>query len=213
VIRPSRSLASAVEPVTVQSYVGELNATPPTATPVEIQATLENFPFNANPPPTNIATDTFYRTTVAQFVLREFQAAWTVVPTTGATSQFNNWVARALADPTVLDGTNPATSMSFALASTPTFQAVYNVGPNDIATANFINQLWRNTGHSGNANPGLLSNAGVTPVWQVLQAVVTNGNVISSMAPAVANFQDLLLNGGSVPGVSYSNSLALRPGP
>jgi hypothetical protein len=56
---------------------------PPTATPVQIQANLENFPFNSFPPPTNIPTDIFYRTSVAQFVLREFQAAWGAVPTTG----------------------------------------------------------------------------------------------------------------------------------
>ena len=86
------------------SYVGELNATPPTATPVQIQANLENFPFNSFPPPTNIPTDTFYRTSVAQFVLREFQAAWGVVPTTGASSQFDNWVARIIADPSVETG-------------------------------------------------------------------------------------------------------------
>jgi hypothetical protein len=165
----------------------------------QIAHNLKKFPFSSSGGG-NVETDTFYRTTVAQFVLREFQAAWTVVPTTGATSQFNNWVARALADPTVLDGTNPATSMSFALASTPQFAAVYNIGPNDLATTDFINTLWANMGNSGPANPGLLKNAEVTPVWQVLQAVVTNGNVIRSMAPAVANFQDLLLNGGSVPG-------------
>ena len=44
----------------------------------------------------------FFRTRVADFVLREFQAAWGVVPTSGgAGSQYDIWVSRVIADPTL----------------------------------------------------------------------------------------------------------------
>jgi hypothetical protein len=87
-------------------YVSELNAG--TATPLQIQANLENFPFNASPPPTNVVTSTFYRTTVADFVIREFQAAWGVVPTS---AEYDAWVARVIANPSLENG-----GMSQALA-------------------------------------------------------------------------------------------------
>ena len=82
------------------AYVDELNATPtPTATPVQIQANLENYPVNLTPPPTNIATDIFYRTTVADFVLREFQGR--VGRGSRPRREYAAWVARIIADPCV----------------------------------------------------------------------------------------------------------------
>ena len=193
------------------AYVDDSNAVPPTATPVQIQANLKNFPFNTSGTG-NVETTTFYRTTVAQFVLREFQAAWGVVPTTtGAGSQYDNWVARILSDPTVESGTNPATSMSVALAGTTQFALEYGIGgpghAGDIATAGFINKLWANLGLPGTPGAGLLGNVGVTPVWEVLQSVVTSPFVISNMYSAVTNFQDLLVSGGNIPG-----SLFTQPG-
>ena len=99
----------------LDEYVNELNAG---ATPAQIQANLENFPFNSNPPPTNVITDTFFRTSVADFVLREFQLAWGVVPTSGAAaSQYDAWVARVIDDPANM--TNGG--MSQALAGTTEF--------------------------------------------------------------------------------------------
>ena len=172
---------------------------------------MKNFPFNTSGTG-NVETTTFYRTTVAQFVLREFQAAWGVVPTTtGAGSQYDNWVARILSDPTVESGTNPATSMSVALAGTTQFALEYGIGgpghAGDIATAGFINKLWANLGLPGTPGAGLLGNVGVTPVWEVLQSVVTSPFVISNMYSAVTNFQDLLVSGGNIPG-----SLFTQPG-
>ena len=184
-----------------------MNAIPATATEDEILHNLKNFPFNTSGTG-NVETTTFYRTTVAQFVLREFQAAWGAVPTTGAGSQFDNWVARILADPTVESGTNPATSMSAALAGTTQFALEYGIGgpghAGDIATLGFINQLWANLGLPGTPGAGLLGNVGVTPVWQVLQDVTTSPFVISNMYSAVTNFQDLLVSGGNVPGSLFN---------
>ena len=202
----------------LNQYLLELNgdptATPPipaTATEDDILHNLKNFPFNTSGTG-NVETTTFYRTTVAQFVLREFQAAWGVVPTTtGAGSQYDNWVARILSDPTVESGTNPATSMSVALAGTTQFALEYGIGgpghAGDIATAGFINKLWANLGLPGTPGAGLLGNVGVTPVWEVLQSVVTSPFVISNMYSAVTNFQDLLVSGGNIPG-----SLFTQPG-
>ena len=76
------------------AYVNGLNSIPPTTSEPQVQAQLEN---QTAPPPNNVATDTFYRTSVAQFVLREFQAAWGTVPTS---TQFDAWVARVIANPT-----------------------------------------------------------------------------------------------------------------
>ena len=80
------------------AYVAQLNAG--TASTAQIQANLENFPVNPLPPPANIATDMFYRTSVAQFVLAEFQAAWGAVPNT---TQYDAWVARVIADPAAVE--------------------------------------------------------------------------------------------------------------
>ena len=198
----------------LNQYLLELNgdptAMPPipaTATEDEILHNLKNFPFNASGTG-NVETTTFFRTTVAQFVLREFQAAWGVVPTTGASSQFDNWVARILADSTV----QSAGTMSQSLAGTTQFQLEYGVGgpghADDLATLGFINKLWANLGLPGTPGAGLLGDVGVTPVWQVLQNVVSSQFVISNMYSAVANFQDSLVSGTNIPGVS----IFLQPG-
>ena len=194
------------------AYVDDLNATPtPTATPANIQANLENFPDNPSPPPTNIATDIFYRTTVAQFVLREFQAAWGAVPTSGASSQFDAWVARIIANPSLENG-----GMSQALAGTTEFMTEYGVtSATQPATAGFINLLSANLGVTPGA--GAMMNVGL-PVWQVLQNFVESSKVIASLDAPIANFQNLLLAGqtpaGSIltlPGTSGA-SLTLTTG-
>jgi hypothetical protein len=164
-------------------YVSELNAG--TATPLQIQANLENFPFNVNPPPTNVITATFYRTTVADFVIREFQAAWGVVPDS---TQYEAWVARVIANPSLEHG-----GMSQALAGTPQFMAEYNTtSPTQPATVGFINQLAHNLGITPGS--GAYNNVG-HPVWQVLQNFVSSQVAINDMAAATANFQNLLLAG------------------
>jgi hypothetical protein len=164
-------------------YVSELNAG--TATPLQIQANLENFPFNTNPPPTNVITATFYRTTVADFVIREFQAAWGVVPNS---TQYEAWVARVIANPSLEHG-----GMSQALAGTPQFMAEYNTtSPTQPATVGFINQLAHNLGITPGS--GAYNNVGL-PVWQVLQNFVSSQAAVNDMAAATANFQNLLLAG------------------
>jgi uncharacterized repeat protein (TIGR03803 family) len=171
------------------AYVEELNATPQTATPVQIQADLENFPFNPTPPPTNIATDTFYRTSVADFVLREFQAAWGVVPTTGAGSQYDNWVARIIADSTVTNG-----AMSQALAGTPEFMAKFGTtSATQPASAGFVDQICESL-LAVAPGPGAEMNIGL-PVWQVLQNFAQSSQFITKMDAPIANFQNLLLAG------------------
>src|SRR5271166_969730 len=174
-------------------YVGELNATPPTATPGEIQTILENGPFP--PPATNVPTDLFFRTSVAQFVLREFQGAWGVVPSTGANSQFDNWVARIIANPSLENGGG----MSQALAGTPQFMSLYGTtSATEPATLAFVTALAANL-HVA-VGPGALANVGL-PVWQVLQNFVESPTVIASLEAPIANFQNLLL-AGAVPGGS-----------
>ena len=184
------------------AYVAELNATPtPTATPAEIQATLENFPVNPLPPPANIATDVFYRTSVAQFVLAEFQAAWGAVPNT---TQYDAWVARVIADPAAVE---TGGGMSQALAGTPTFLNEYGLSSaTQAATTGFINQLSANLGVTPGA--GAFANVGL-PVWEVLQNFVDSPKVIASLESPIANFQNLLLAGGTFPTGSI---LTLGPG-
>src|SRR5271163_3666484 len=127
-------------------YVTQLNpvppATTPQSTPAQIQANLENFPFNpSGGTPTHIIQDTFFRTVVADFVLREFQLAWGVVPTSGAAaSQYDAWVARIINDPAIM--TNGA--MSQALAGTSTF--MIEVGASANATPGMINALAAHAG-------------------------------------------------------------------
>jgi hypothetical protein len=188
-------------------YVGELNAG--TATPGVIQAELENFVAPPIPPP---FTDTslFYRTSVAQFVLREFQAAWGTVPSTGPGSQFDNWVARIIANPSLEGG-----GMSQTLAGTPQFMAEYGTtSATQPATLAFITQLAANLQVA--VGPGAMANVGL-PVWQVLQNFVTSPTVITSLEGPIANFQNLLL-AGAVPGGSIfdlpppTQALTLTPG-
>ena len=174
-------------------YVGELNATPPTATPGDIQANLENFAAPPEPPPFD-PTGLFYRTSVAQFVLREFQAAWGVVPSTGAGSQYDHWVARIIANPSLEGG-----GMSQALAGTPQFLAEYGLtSATEPASLAFITALAANLGVA--VGPGAIANEGL-PVWQVLQNFVTSPTVITSLEAPIANFQNLLL-AGAAPGGS-----------
>ena len=180
------------------AYVSELNnpspPATPEATPAQIQANLENFPFNSAPPPTNIVQDTFYRTTVADFVLREFQLAWGVVPTSGsAASQYDAWVARVIANPSLMSNGG----MSQALAGTPQFMVeIGATSPTQAATQGMINTLCANAGVAVGA--GAMANVG-TPIWQVLQDFATSTLVSNALAAPVANFQNLLLAGGTAP--------------
>jgi hypothetical protein len=189
------------------SYTAELNAG--TASTAQIQANLENFPFNPLPPPSNIATETFYRTSVAQFVLAEFQAAWGAVPNT---TQYDAWVQRVIADPSSVE---TGGGMSQALAGTPQFLAEYGLSSaTQAATQGFINQLSANLGVTPGAGAEL--NLGL-PVWQVLQNFVTSPKVIASLETPIASFQNLLLAGGTFPTGSIltlgpSGSLALTTG-
>jgi plastocyanin len=172
------------------AYVGELNATPPTATPAQIQADLENFPFNSSPPPTNSVQDTFYRTSVADFVLREFQLAWGVVPTSGsATSQYDAWVARVIDNPSNMT----AGGMSQALAGTTQFMVeIGATSPTQGATLGMINTLCANAGVA--VGPGAMANVNL-PIWQVLQNFAESRLVSNALAAPIANFQNLLLAG------------------
>ena len=183
----------------LNEYVNELNpvppATTPAATPAVIQANLENFPVNANPPPANIITDTFFRTTVADFVLREFQLAWGVVPTSGAAaSQYDAWVARVIDNPANMT----AGGMSQALAGTTNFMiAIGATSPDQPATIGMINALAANAGVAVGA--GALANVGL-PIWQVLQNFATSTLVSNALAEPIANFQNLLLAGATPAG-------------
>ena len=124
---------------------------------------MENFPFNPSPPPTNIATDVFYRTTVADFVLAEFQLAWGVVPTTGTGSEYQNWVLRIIADPSLESGGGT----SQALAGTTEFMTLFGTSSaTQLATVGFVNQICANCGLTPGA--GAYMTVGF-PVWQVLQ--------------------------------------------
>jgi hypothetical protein len=159
---------------------------------------LENFAAPPVPPPFN-PTDLFYRTSVAQFVLREFQAAWGVVPSTGAGSQYDNWVARIIANPFTLWSGG---GMSQALAGTPQFMAENGTtSATQAATLAFVTKLAANL-HVA-VGPGALLNVGL-PVWQVLQNFVTSAPVIASLEAPIANFQNLLL-AGATPGGSIFN--------
>jgi hypothetical protein len=176
-----------VIPTNISSgYVASLNAG--TATEAQINANLENFPFNPAPPPTNVSTDLFYRTSVADFVLTEFQLAWGVVPTSGASSQYDAWVARVIADPTsVWTGGG----MSMALIGTPEFAALFGTNnPDQPASIGQINQLCANCGITPGA--GALLNVGL-PIWQVLQNFAESSVVAAALDAKMANFQNLLV--------------------
>ena len=126
---------------------------------------------------------------VADFVLREFQAAWGVVPTTGAGSQFDNWVARIIADPSLESG-----GMSQALAGTPEFMTLYGTtSATEPASAGFVNQICESL-LGIPPGPGAEMNIGL-PVWQVLQNFAQSPQAIAKMDAPTANFQNLLLAG------------------
>ena len=172
------------------AYVNGLNSIPPTTSEPQVQAQLEN---QTAPPPNNVATDTFYRTSVAQFVLREFQAAWGTVPTS---TQYDAWVARVIANPASVE---TGGGMSQALAGTPQFLAEYGLtSSSQLATTGFINQLLVNLGLDPATHPGAFLNVGV-PVAQVLQNFVTSQPVIASLNTPIVNFQNALLAGGTFP--------------
>jgi hypothetical protein len=181
------------------AYVAALNANPPTATPAQIQAILENFPFSSTPPSNQVASDVFFRTTVADFVLREFQAAWGVVPNA---TEYSAWVGRIIANP----GLESNGGMSMALAGTPEFFAEYGTtSATQPATAGFINQLAANLGVTAGA--GAMLNVGL-PVFQVLQNFVEAPGIIARLDAPIANFQNLLLAGATP-----SGSLLSQAGP
>jgi hypothetical protein len=164
----------------LSAYVAELNSTPPTATPAQVQAELED-------------PAVFYRTTVADFVLAEFQLAWGTVPTSGAGSQYDNWVARIIADPSLEGG-----AMSQALAGTPEFMALFGTSSTtQPATVGFINQICANCGLTPGA--GALANSGL-PVWQVLQNFASAPGVVAHLDAPIANFQNALLAGSTPTG-------------
>jgi hypothetical protein len=211
---PANGNTQPVPPPFLGQYVTELNpvppATTPVATPAEIQANLENFPFNpGTPPPNNIITDTFYRTTVADFVLREFQLAWGVVPTSGAaTSQYDAWVARVINNPANMT----AGGMSQALAGTTNFTlAIGATSATQPATIGMINALCANAGIPVGAGAAALVG---TPIWQVLQDFATSSVVIKALAAPIANFQNLLLNAapGAAPPAGNILTLSGSPG-
>jgi hypothetical protein len=183
------------------TYVDELNATPQTSTPAEIVDNLENFP-------NSVPTPLFYRTTVAQFVLREFQAAWGVVPTD---AQYMAWMERCLTNSANISG-----GMSMALAGTTQFMTLYGTtSATEPATLAFVTQLWHNTVGAGSPGPGALANVG-QPVWQVLQNFASSNQFIQNIQvaptvggePAVMNFQDLLLAGQTPAGSIFSLPVA-----
>jgi hypothetical protein len=156
------------------AYVAELNAG--AQTPAQVQAGLEN-------------PAVFYRTNVADFVLREFQAAWGVLPTTGAGSQYDNWVARVIANPSLENG-----GMSEALAGTPQFQEVYGVTGTTIATLATVQTFALDLLgiQPANLGPGALANVGL-PVWQVLQNFAQSSQFTAHTASSIVTFQNALL--------------------
>jgi hypothetical protein len=129
------------------------------ADPAQVQPDLEN-------------PSLAYRKSVADFVLREFQAAWGVVPNA---TQYGAWVARVIADPSLENG-----GMSQALAGTPQFQALYGVTGATIATAAAVTALCE--GILGvSPGPEALLSAGL-PVWQVLQNFAQSSQFSNELA-------------------------------
>jgi hypothetical protein len=182
----SSGLPTTAPSTLTDGYVAQFNSGAQTS--AQIQASLES----AAPPIND-------RASVAQFVLREFQAAWGVVPSTGVGSQYDNWVARIIADPfTLWDGGG----MSQALAGTAQFMAEYGTtSATEAATLAFISKIAASAGVA--VGPGALANVGL-PVWQVLQNFVQSPKVIAGLEAPIANFQNLLL-AGATPGGSIFN--------
>jgi hypothetical protein len=159
------------------TYVDELNTN--TATPAQIQADLQN-------------PAVLYRTSIADFVLREFQAAWDAVPTS---AQYDAWVARVIADPTLESG-----GISQALAATPQFQAQYGVTGTTIAMLTTVETFALDLLgiQPANLGPGALSLVGL-PVWEVLQNFVQSPRFIAHTAGPIVTFQNALLEPTPVP--------------
>jgi hypothetical protein len=129
------------------------------ANPAQVQPNLEN-------------PSLAYRTSVADFVLREFQAAWGAVP---SATQYDAWVARVISDPSLENG-----GMSQALAGTARFQALYGLTGATIATGAAVTALCE--GVLGIApGPGALLNVGL-PVWQVLQTFAQSQQFSNELA-------------------------------
>jgi hypothetical protein len=122
-----------------------------------------------------------------------------VVPTTGAGSEYDSWIARCLADPT-----NISAGMSQALAGTSQFMALYGTtSATELATASFVTELWSRTIGTGGPGPGAMMNVGL-PVWQVLQNFVQSAGFVSRMTAPTVNFQDLLLDGQTPTGSIFT---------
>jgi hypothetical protein len=135
-------------------------------TPLQVQAD----PAQVQPDAEN--SSLAYRKSVADFILREFQAAWGVVPNA---TQYGAWVARVIADPSLENG-----GMSQALADTPQFKALYGVTGATIATAAAVTALCE--GILGvSPGPEALLNAGL-PVWQVLQNFAQSSQLSNELA-------------------------------
>ena len=171
--------APSIPTTDVNLYVAQLIAG--SETPTQVQASLEN-------------PAVFYRTSVADFVLREFQAAWGVFPTTGAGSQYDNWVARIIANPSLENG-----GMSEALSGTPQFQEVYGVTGTTIATLATVQTFALDLLgiQSANLGPGALANVGL-PVWQVLQNFAQSSQFIADKGSSIVAFQTALLESDPV---------------
>jgi hypothetical protein len=171
--------APSISPTDVNLYVAQLNTG--SQTPAQVQASLEN--------PT-----VYYRASVADFVLHEFQAAWGVFPTTGAGSQYDNWVARIIANPSLENG-----GMSEALAGTPQFHEVYGVTGTTIATLATVQTFALDLLgiQPANLGPGALVNVGL-PVWQVLQNFAQSSQFIADKASSIVAFQNALLESDPV---------------
>jgi hypothetical protein len=158
----------------VNLYVAQLNTG--AQTPAQVQADLEN-------------PAVYYRTSVADFVLREFQAGFGVFPATGAGSQYDNWVARIVANPALENG-----GMSEALAGTPEFQQLYGVTGTTIATPATVQTFALDLLgiQPANLGPGAFANVGL-PVWEVLQNFVQSPQFIAHTASSIVAFQNALL--------------------
>jgi hypothetical protein len=167
-------MAPSISTTDVNLYVAQLNTG--SQTPAQVQASLEN-------------PAVYYRTSVADFVLREFQAAWGVFPATGGGSQYDNWVARIVANPSLENG-----GMSEALAGTPEFQQVYGVTGTTVATLATVQTFALDLLgiQPANLGPGALANVGL-PVWEVLQNFVQSPQLIAHTASSIVAFQNALL--------------------
>jgi parallel beta-helix repeat protein len=130
-------------------------------------------------------------TSAADFVLREFQAAWAVFPTE---TQYENWVARIIANPLLENG-----GMSQALAGTPECQALYGgtTSATEPATQGFVTSLC-NSLLGIPPGRGALLNVGL-PVWQVLQNFAQSSQFVTAMPNPIVNFQNALLESDAVP--------------